>query len=231
MEEELRDGERRSRGLLRQQRLDVLAAVRRARMPVGEGGDGDVHVTTGRDAHRAGDAGHGRLLIGRAFGLHPVDQLHELRGALEVSEEGLALGPVRGRVAAKGEEAEDAGIQELPDEPCRVDVGVADAGEVRERLDVGGRADVPEHLERAPAGRSSCPVGDGEEIGSAAARCRMVSCRASSVAELRGGYSSKEKGTRVTGSSSHADIDRACQHARTGQEGADCYVVCRQRPG
>src|SRR5690606_37139034 len=116
------------------QRVDVLAAVRRTGMTVREGGDRDAHRASGCDADGAGVARHRRLLVRSTLGLYPIDQLSELRGALQVAEERLArLVPGRG-IAAQREEAQNAGIQELADEARSAGVGVAHAREVRERL-------------------------------------------------------------------------------------------------
>src|SRR5690554_2506925 len=103
MEEQLGDGEGRSGRLLRKQRLDVLSAVRRTRVAVRESGDGDVGLAPRCDSSSAGKTRNQELLIGRALGLCPVDQLHELGRALEVAEERLGL--TLGRIAAQSEEA------------------------------------------------------------------------------------------------------------------------------
>ncbi|BDZ37786.1 hypothetical protein GCM10025863_04000 [Microbacterium suwonense] len=166
MEEQLCDGERGAGGLLGQQRIDVLAAVCGARVTVRERRHGDAHLAAGCDAYRCGVPRYGRFLVGGALGLHAVDELHELRGALQVAEERLALAETGRRVAAQREEAEDSGIQKLPDQARGPRIGVADAGEMGEGLDVGVRADVAQHLQRAPAGGASGAIGDREEIGS-----------------------------------------------------------------
>ena len=137
MEEQLRDRERRAGRLLGQQRVDVLARMPRPRVTVREGGDRDLHALPVVHPRGPGQSRDAVLGVRRALGLHPVDQLHELRRALEVAEERVALIGARGRVAAQREEAGDVGIQEFADQRGRAGVRVADAGDVRERLDVG----------------------------------------------------------------------------------------------
>ena len=87
------------------------------------------------------------LRVRRGLGLHPIDELNELGRALDVAEEDVFFGHTGRRIAAEREEAGDPRIQKLANEPGRPLVRVADTGEVRERRDIGGGEDVPEHLE------------------------------------------------------------------------------------
>jgi hypothetical protein len=157
----------------------MLARVPRPRVAVREGRDGDVDPRARIDAGGAGHAGDPGLLVGGALGLDAVDELHELGGALQVTQVHVVLGGARGRVSAQREEAADAGVEELADETVGTRIGVAHAREVRQRLDIGRGANVTQHLERASAGGSAGTVRHRDEprpdLGEA--RDRLVQSR------------------------------------------------------
>ena len=76
-----------------------------------------------------------------------MDQLDQFAGAAEVAEKRVALLHALRRVAAQGEEAAHPGVEELADQPTRLGVRGAHAGQVRHRVDVGCPENVLEHLE------------------------------------------------------------------------------------
>ena len=86
------------------------------------------------------------LAVWFAFGLDAVDQLDELSGAAKVAERSLGLTALW-CVAAEGEEARDALVQELTDHPVGIGGGGSDAGEVGQRVDVCVVADEAEYIE------------------------------------------------------------------------------------
>src|SRR6478752_2410349 len=102
-------------------------------MPIGEGRDGDVDLGPALHADGVREARDGELRIRRTLGLYSVDELDELRRALQVPEERLVLRRACRRIASQREEARDAGIQEFPDERVRARVRAPDARQVRER--------------------------------------------------------------------------------------------------
>ena len=79
VEEQLGDREGRAGGLLREERVDVLVRMPGARVAVRERGDRDVDLGAPLDARGARHPRDRRLGVRRALGLHPVDELHELR--------------------------------------------------------------------------------------------------------------------------------------------------------
>ena len=76
-------------------------------------------------------------------------------------DDGLAA--LFGGIAPQREEARDAGIQELADEGRGSCPGVADAGEMRERLDVRLAEDVGQQLQGSATGRAAGAVGHRDE--------------------------------------------------------------------
>ena len=163
VEEELSDRRGGTGGLLGQERIDVLEAVTRARVAVGERRDGDLDRLAGGDLDGSGHPGDLRLAIRRALRLHAVDQLHELGGGLEVAERHIVLSAPRRRVAAQREEAGDAGVEELADHGGRLRVAAADAGEVGDRRNGGLAEDVREDGQRAVGGRTAGTEGHRDE--------------------------------------------------------------------
>jgi hypothetical protein len=163
VEEELRDRERGARGLLGQQRVDVLTRMPRPRVPVGEGRDGDVDLRARLDPHGAGNPGDRLLGVRGPLSLDAVDELHELGGALQIAQEPVALGGAGRRIPAQGQKARDPRVEELPDERVGRRVGVADTRQVGQRRDGGLLQDVTQEIERAPAGRAARTVGHRDE--------------------------------------------------------------------
>ena len=144
----------------------MLVRMPRARVSVREGGHRDLRAQPSLDLRGAGKPGDTRLRVRRARRLHPIDELSQLSGALEVAQEGVVLVCALGRVAPQRQEIQDAGVQELSDEGRRGGIGVADAGDVCQRLDGGLVSDEAQHVEGAAAGRAAGTIGDRDELGS-----------------------------------------------------------------
>ncbi len=135
-------------------------------MTVRECRDGDAHLGPGgTDLTESNGSARRNGCVLRALGLHPVNELNELRRRAEIAEKVISFDRAARRIPSHRKKARHPRVEELPHQAISLVVRGPNAGQVSHRLHAGVLEDVPQHVQRTLAGGTARTIGHGDEVG------------------------------------------------------------------